>query len=207
MPTLNDRGLETGHSFDIRAIYDESSVRMYQAFADDLASIVLDKGRFVDPFRLDRMSWIKPSFNWMMYRSGFATKTGQTTILAIDMDRKGFDWLTENSVPSQFDSSIYHSPGSWKEAFLRTSVRVQWDPERAWNLAPLHDVRTIQLGLSGDALYDYVNKWAVRITDVTALAHAHKKALEDGISSFEGYPALREKIYPTRKKPAKSVTP
>jgi Domain of unknown function (DUF4291) len=41
---------------------------------------------------MGRMTWIKPSFNWMTYRSGYATKPGQEVVLGIDIAREGFDW-------------------------------------------------------------------------------------------------------------------
>jgi len=49
-------------------------------------------------------------------------------------------------------------------------VRVQWDPERSLQLAPL-DHRSLQAGLAGEAVTRYVDEWVVGITDVTALAH------------------------------------
>jgi hypothetical protein len=38
------------------------------------------------------MTWIKPSFLWMMYRCGWATKPGQERVLAIQITREGFEW-------------------------------------------------------------------------------------------------------------------
>ncbi len=36
------------------------------------------------------MTWIKPSFLWMMYRAGWGYKdAGQSRILAIDITREG----------------------------------------------------------------------------------------------------------------------
>ncbi len=39
--------------------------------------------RFVPPFSLSRMTWIKPSFLWLMERSNWGKKSGQEMILAI----------------------------------------------------------------------------------------------------------------------------
>jgi hypothetical protein len=39
---------------------------VYPAFAE--AAVAAQ--RFVNPFSLSRMTWIKPSFLWMMHRSG-----------------------------------------------------------------------------------------------------------------------------------------
>ena len=186
---------------EIRATYDAGSIRVYQAFDDEIAGNAVRAGRFVEPFRLNRMSWIKPSFNWMMYRSGFAGKAGQTSILAVDMAREGFDWLIRHAVASQFDASVPASPEAWKEAFLASSVRVQWDPERDWKLQVVPDLRTIQLGLSGSALGRYVDAWTIRITDVTALARANQQAVLDDVAPTLGYPPLRERPCPVRSRP------
>ena len=55
------------------------------------------------------MTWIKPSFNWMMYRSGYATKPGQEVVLAIDIARDGFEWALKNAVLSNFVPSVHGS--------------------------------------------------------------------------------------------------
>ena len=59
-------------------------------------------GTFVSPpFKMSRMTWIKPSFLWMMYRAGWGYKdAGQRRILAIDITREGFQWALEHSCPS-----------------------------------------------------------------------------------------------------------
>ena len=36
-----------------------------------------------DHFSLNRMSWVKPNFLWMMYRSGWGQKEGQVVVLAV----------------------------------------------------------------------------------------------------------------------------
>jgi hypothetical protein len=49
----------------------------------------------------------------------------------------------------------------------KSPARIQWDPERNLNLAPL-PYRAIQIGLSGEAVQRYVSEWIVRISDVTS---------------------------------------
>jgi hypothetical protein len=59
----------------IRAVYDTDTIRVYQAYSDVIADAALMNGFFVSPpFKMSRMTWIKPSFLWMMYRSGWAKK-------------------------------------------------------------------------------------------------------------------------------------
>ena len=89
----------------IRALYDAYTIRVYQAYSDAIADSALAHGRFVSPpFKMERMTWIKPSFLWMMYRAGWGLKDeGQKRILAIDITREGFEWALAHSCPS-------HSP-------------------------------------------------------------------------------------------------
>lgn len=67
----------------VRAWYDAHTITLYQAYSAEITERALTAGTFVAPFKLDRMTWIKPSFLWMMYRSGWATKPGQERVLAI----------------------------------------------------------------------------------------------------------------------------
>ncbi|GLY52680.1 hypothetical protein Lesp01_63360 [Lentzea sp. NBRC 102530] len=125
---------------------------VYQAYSPAIAEPALAAQRFVPPFRMTRMTWIKPSFLWMMYRCGYATKEGQERVLAVRITREGFDWAVDNAVNSRI-------PG-------KPQVRVQWDPERGLHHEPL-PVRSIQIGLTGEAAHRYVHDWTVGITDVT----------------------------------------
>jgi hypothetical protein len=61
----------------IRASFTDHSIRVYQAYPAEIAEPAVTEGRFVAPFKRDRMTWIKPSFLWMAYRCGWATKPGQ----------------------------------------------------------------------------------------------------------------------------------
>ena len=90
----------------VRAIYSDRTIRVYQAYRQEIARPALAAGRFVSPFEMDRMTWIKPSFNWMMYRSGYATKPGQEVVLGIDISREGFEWALEHATLSKFIPSV-----------------------------------------------------------------------------------------------------
>jgi len=155
----------------IRAMYDADTIRVYQAFSDTIAKSALAHGTFVSPpFKMERMTWIKPSFLWMMYRAGWGFKdAGQQRILAIDITREGFEWALAHSCPS------HPAPGmpeqEWAALKETSPVRIQWDPERDLHHNPL-PYRAIQIGLSKEAVSLYVSQWIRRITDVTPLAHA-----------------------------------
>ncbi len=155
---------------EIRAVYDADTIRVYQAYSDSIADSALAHGSFVSPpFKMERMTWIKPSFLWMMYRAGWGMKdAGQKRILAIDITREGFEWALAHACLSEVDASL--SDREWQQMKDKSPVRVQWDPERDVQLHRL-DYRAIQIGLSKDAVARYVHQWIRRIDDLTPLAH------------------------------------
>jgi hypothetical protein len=165
----------------IRAAFSKHTVRVYQAYSPEIALPTLAAGRFVPPFNMGRMTWIKPSFNWMMYRSGYATKTGQEVVLGIDITREGFEWALEQAVLSSFNPSVHSSHDAWRRSLVEAPVRVQWDPERDWRLNIVENVRAIQIGLAGEAVQRYVNEWTVRVEDVTPVARCVAGDLTNGV--------------------------
>lgn len=57
---------------EIRAEWDDEGVFFYQAYSDAIADWALENQRFGGPhFKTKQMTWIKPSFAWMLYRSGY----------------------------------------------------------------------------------------------------------------------------------------
>ena len=62
---------------EIRADYDRETIVVYQAYRPEIADPAVEAQRFVPPFSFGRMTWIKPSFLWMMERCGRARKPGQ----------------------------------------------------------------------------------------------------------------------------------
>ncbi|WP_282162850.1 DUF4291 domain-containing protein [Ulvibacterium marinum] len=152
---------------DIRAEYDEQDITVYQAYGPTIAIPAIENNNFVSPpFKMTRMTWVKPSFLWMMYRSGWASKEGQEHILKIRIKREGFEWALKHSCISHFDKGIYNSVEEWQSIKERSPVRIQWDPERDLSLTSLKH-RAIQIGLSGIAVEKYVNEWIVSIEDIT----------------------------------------
>lgn len=151
---------------EIRAFYTEDTVRVYQAYNKVIADEAVKNGTFGSSFKLDRMTWIKPSFLWMMYRCGWGTKENQEHILAIDLKREAFDYIVQNAVISTYDDNMGISHEEWKEQIKTSEIRCQWDPERDLFGNPL-EYRSIQLGLRGTAVQKYVNDWIVSIEDIT----------------------------------------
>lgn len=166
----NDAANMTTPDREIRARFTGETIRVFQAYSPAIAEPAVRAQTFVQPFKLTRMTWIKPSFFWMMYRSGWATKEGQERVLAIDIPRSGFEWALENSCLSHFDTNLHDSREAWQKQKEGSLVRIQWDPERDPELERLN-YRSIQIGLSGEAAGRYVRDWIQAITDVTARAH------------------------------------
>lgn len=159
---------ESRHFMDktIRALYTEDTIRVYQAYNKDIAEEAVKNGTFGSNFKLDRMTWIKPSFLWMMYRCGWGTKENQEYILAIDIKREAFDFIVQNAINSTYSDNMGMSYEEWKEQIKKSDIRCQWDPERDIFGNPL-EYRSIQLGLRGQAVQKYVDEWIVEIADIT----------------------------------------
>lgn len=179
----------------VRASFTDRDITAYQAFTPQIAAAAVAAGTFVAPFKRDRTTWIKPSFLWIMHRSGWATKPGQERILAIQITRDGFEWALAHAALSHYDPGAYDNQQQWAERLRASPVRVQWDPDRSLRLAPLAR-RAIQVGLSGEAVGRYLDQWITGITDITPLAeriHRHVSAGNLDAASAE-LPA--ERVYP-----------
>ncbi|UGY93265.1 DUF4291 domain-containing protein [Streptomyces gobiensis] len=155
---------------NVRALHTTSTVTVYQAYDPHIGLPAARDGRFPAAWKRDRMTWIKPSFLWMMYRCGWATKEDQQTVLAVEITREGFEWALRHACLSHYAHGLHPDRAAWQRELKRAPARVQWDPERDLHLRPLPH-RSIQLGLSGEAARRYADEWTVTITDVTALAH------------------------------------
>ncbi|MFE4360104.1 DUF4291 domain-containing protein [Kitasatospora sp. NPDC056800] len=163
----------------IRALHTDSTVTVYQAYTPEIGLPTARDGRFPAAWKRDRMTWIKPSFLWMMYRCGWARKEGQETVLAVEITREGFEWALRNSCLSHYERGLHPDRASWQRRLKRSPARVQWDPERDLHLRPLPH-RSLQLGLTGEAAERYAEEWIVAVEDVTALAHAVHDRVRDG---------------------------
>ena len=108
-------------SREIRALYTKDTIRVYQAYNKNIADEAVKKGTFGSSFKLDRMTWIKPSFLWMMYRCGWGTKEGQERLLAIDIKREAFDFIVKNAVISTFTDNLGITHSEWKEQISKSA--------------------------------------------------------------------------------------
>ena len=150
----------------ILAQFDQQSVVVYQAYRPAIGRFAVDNQGFGGEFSFSRMSWIKPNFLWMMYRSGWGTKLGQETTLAIYLNRKAFEEILAVAVHSAYVAETYESPEIWRARLAESPVRVQWDPDHD-PAGAKQERRAIQLGLSGDVLRRFAEEWIIRIQDIS----------------------------------------
>ncbi|MFD4532132.1 DUF4291 domain-containing protein [Kitasatospora sp. NPDC058397] len=179
----------------IRALHTATTVTVYQAYAPEIGLPAAQDGHFPAAWKRDRMTWIKPSFLWMMYRCGWAGKEGQETVLAIEITREGFEWALANACLAHYEHGLHPDRATWKRQLKRAPARVQWDPERDLHLQPLPH-RSLQLGLAGEAAERYAEQWIVSIDDVTALAHTIQAQVRDGALEAARQLLPAERPYP-----------
>ncbi len=158
----------------ILAQFDDESVAVYQAYRPSIGRYAAEHGHFGTGFSLKRMSWIKPNFLWMMFRSGWATKEGQEVVLAVRILRTAFNTILVHAVHSTFQPTLYPDQDAWKRALANSNVRLQFDPDHDPSGAPV-ERRAIQLGLRGDVLARYAKEWIVGIEDISAFVHEQHK--------------------------------
>lgn len=175
----------------ILAKYDNETVRIYQAYNHNIADEAISLGRFGQTFKMGRMTWIKPSLLWMMYRSGWATKENQERILAIDLLKEGFEIILKKAVLSTFEEQIYSTQEEWKKKLHHSEVRCQWDPDRDIYGNPISR-RAIQLGISGSLVGRYVNEWIVNVSDITEQVTRMKSAISENKFIVDDLPGERE---------------
>lgn len=165
--------------YEIRALHTSSTVTVYQAYRPAIGLPAARDGRFPAEWKRDRMTWIKPSFLWMMYRCSWGTKEGQEVVLAVEIDRSGLEWALAHAELSHYVRGVHADQAAWKRGLRTAPARVQWDPERDLDLSPL-PYRSLQLGLSGEASRRYADEWTVSVRDVTPLAREVHAAVRAG---------------------------
>jgi hypothetical protein len=162
----------------ILAQFDDDTIIVYQAYCPGIGQFAVEKGFFGGDFKFSRMSWIKPNFLWMMYRSQWGQAEGQEVVLAIRLRRRFFDSLLAQAVPSSFDVQALGSREEWSAAVACSDVRLQWDPDHL-PTGEKCERRAIQLGLRGAALEAYGKSEIIQILDMSAFAaeqrsHVHE---------------------------------
>jgi hypothetical protein len=152
--------------YEIRATYDRDTIVVYQAYSSAIADPAVKAQTFVPPFSMGRMTWIKPSFLWLMHRSNWGTKSGQERTLAVTISRAGWEAALSKAVLTVYEPSVFKSKTDWDEQFQKAEVHVQWDPERTLRGASL-DHYSIQVGISRHVIREFVDNWIQKIEDFT----------------------------------------
>lgn len=179
------------------AEYDDEGVYFYQAFKDSIADYAINNQKLGGPdFKQDRMTWIKPNFAWVLYRSGYGRKSNQERILKIKISHENVAKLLKFCICT-------HGSGGG-------NGRVQWDPSRDLYLSEKGGKeprkvanaakRMIQIGLKAEAKDQYINS-IMSITDVTTLskqigiAHGLKvkndSEMREAVEKIDGLPVER----------------
>lgn len=141
---------------------------MYQAYLPAIAEFALRNGVFGGPeFSFSRMSWIKPNFLWMMYRSAWATSLGQEVVLGLRISRQFFEHILRQAVASTHGSAG-GTREEWQAKLAASDVRLQWDPDHGPSGEKL-ERRAIQLGLRGETLRAYASSELREVIDMTPL--------------------------------------
>ncbi|MET9649998.1 MULTISPECIES: DUF4291 domain-containing protein [unclassified Streptomyces] len=169
----------------IRADYDARTIVVYQAYSPVIADAALRAGRFVAPFSFHRMTWIKPSFMWLMHRSNWARKPGQERVLAVRITREGWEEVLSRAVLTTADPA----------ALAQAAVHVQWDPERSPRGAALNHY-SIQVGIGRPLIRTFTDEWIVGLTDLTPQVRKASALIRTGHASkaHRWFPA--ERAYP-----------
>ena len=170
---------------------DAETITVYQAFRKETGIFAVANQKFGGNFySFQRMTWIKPNFMWMMYRSGWATKPGQECILAIKLKKEGFSKILSEAVHSSFQADFYEDRAAWQDALQNSEVRLQWDPDHNPEGEKLTR-KAIQLGLRGAILQLFNNDWITEIEDITSFVVEQREFAK---GDFEGLEVPVERV-------------
>jgi hypothetical protein len=162
----------------VMAQFDDETIIVYQAYRPEIGHFAVENGYFGGEFKYCRMSWIKPNFLWMMYRSQWGEAEGQEVVLAVRVRCTFFDSLLAQAVPSTFDPAAFESRDEWASAVANSDVRLQWDPDHL-PTGEKCERRAIQLGLRGAALESYGKREVVQILDMSAFVASQRSNIGD----------------------------
>lgn len=150
----------------IMAQFDDESIVVYQAYRPTIGHFAAINSYFGGEFSYSRMSWIKPNFLWMMYRSGWGTKNSQEVTLAIRLKRTYFDNLLREAVASSYNGQEFATREEWREAVANSDVRLQWDPDHNPS-GEKEERRAVQLGLRGEVLQGFKGEAIISIENIS----------------------------------------
>lgn len=173
---------EKGHH--IMAQYDDEKIIVYQSYKKRIGEFAVKNQYFGGDFSLERMTWIKPNFLWMMYRNGWGTKEAQECVLAIHMKLDAFKKYLESSVYSSYNERLGISREEWQEQVKESSVRIQWDPDHD-PFGNKLERRAIQIGLRGDFIRSFAKDDLILIENISDFVREqHQFVLNDHLDNL-----------------------
>ena len=179
----------------ILAHFDETAVVVYQAYRPAIGRFATEHQRFGGEFSLSRMSWIKPNFLWMMYRSGWGTKLGQEVTLAVHLRRAAFEDILGKAVHTTYVPELHGSLEGWKAALAEAPVRLQWDPDHD-PCGAKQERRALQLGLAGEVLSRFAQEWILKLEVISGFVSQQR--LHAQANEFSVLVTPREHVYPVK---------
>lgn len=148
------------------AQYDDHKIIVYQSYRKEIGEFAVQNQYFGVAFSLERMTWIKPNFLWMMYRNGWGTKDGQEYVLAIHLKMDAFKRYLENAVYSSYAENSEVSREEWQSQVRESSVRLQWDPDHD-PFGNKLERRAIQIGLRNEFIRSFAKEDILLIEDIS----------------------------------------
>lgn len=162
----------------ITAQHTEEDIIVYQAFNNQIADYAIEHQKFGGSnYSFNRMTWIKPNFLWMMYRSRWATKPNQERILAISIRKEFFKQLLKEGELSSIKQSNHKNESLWKKLLNRSEVRIQWDPHHSPDGSKL-ERKAIQIGIKGNLQKEFATNQINYIEDITQFVKEQYKYIK-----------------------------
>jgi len=162
----------------IMAQYDDEKIIVYQAYRKEIGEFAVKNQFFGGEFSLNRMTWIKPNFLWMMYRSGWGTKEGQEITLAIHLKISAFQNYLENAAYTSFAQSEGISHEQWRNELENSNIRLQWDPDHDPH-GRKEERRAIQIGLRDNFINSFATKDILLIEDISEFVSEQHKFVQN----------------------------
>lgn len=173
---------EKGHH--IMAQYDGEKIIVYQSYRKEIGEFAIKNQYFGGAFSLERMTWIKPNFLWMMYRNGWGTKEGQEYVLAIHLKLEAFIKYLNNAVYSTYNERLGILRDLWQKEVKESSVRLQWDPDHDPFGAKL-ERRAIQIGLRNEFIKSFAKEDIILIEDISKfVSEQHQFVLNNDLDKL-----------------------
>ncbi len=141
------------------------------------------------------MTWIKPSFLWLMARSNWGQKSGQECILAVHIPRERWEWALSNAALTSPEKAVYRDGQDWESARQQNPILIQWDPERNLRGDKLNH-RSIQVGLGRSVAEEYSKQWILKLEDLRPLVSKIRGLCRTGDWDRAARHLPEEKPYP-----------